>query len=342
MAKKGQSKEENKKICPYFNRGYCQFQETCRNKHPKEVCDDENCDELCNKRHPNPCKFGYRCKFFKKKICLFSHVIVTQAFDDSKSKELIKKLTKKVDNLDKKVEDLQTNLKKKDEEMSAMQQNLIALGKSVKDFEKEIGAVEERVIDAANESISVLENSFRIPEKTLYKCEECKFTSESERGLKVHIKRKHTILLDIPQSCEFCEVRCYNKGNLEDHLKEHTYNELKYKCEDCDFLANDILSLDVHVERKHSGNFKCAICEFTAKNEEHLNTHLHTCETFTCEYCFPKFIAKTLADLIPHLKTKHPKHLENTSIIHTKLARGDADKVSKRKVNSSYLIKDIN
>ena len=51
---------------------------------------------------------GKRCKFLKKKICLFSHV--TQAFDDSKSKELIKKLTKKVGNVDKKVEELQTNL----------------------------------------------------------------------------------------------------------------------------------------------------------------------------------------------------------------------------------------
>ena len=101
----------------------------------------------------------------------------------------------------------------------------------VKNFEKETGVVEERVIDVANESISVLENSFRIPEKTIYKYEECKCTSESERGLKVHIKRKHTNLLDIPQSCEFCEVRCYNKSNLEDHLKEHSYNELKCKCE---------------------------------------------------------------------------------------------------------------
>ena len=50
---------------------------------------------------------------------------------------------------------------------------------------------------------------------------------------------------------------------------------------------------------------------FVTAQQRMKNTHLHTCETFTCEYCFPK----TLADLIPHLKTKHPKHLENTSII---------------------------
>ena len=34
------------------------------------------------------------------------------------------------------------------------------------------------------------------------------------------------------------------------------------KCEDCDFLANDDLSLEVHSARKHSGDFECALCGF--------------------------------------------------------------------------------
>ena len=83
------------------------------------------------------------------------------------------------------------------------------------------------------------------------------------------------------QSCDFCEY----KASMEDHLKQHTYKELIFKCEDCDFLVNDILSLDVHVGRKHSGNFECAICGFKAKSEDNLNIHLHT-------------------DLVTHLKEK--------------------------------------
>ena len=39
-------------------------------------------------------------------------------------------------------------------------------------------------------------------------------------------------------------------------------------------------------------------------------------------------------------RLRHPEGAE--SLVHTKLARGDADKVSKCKVNSSYLIKDKN
>ena len=87
-------------------------------------------------------------------------------------------------------------------------------------------------------------------------------------------------------------------------METHSYRELKYKCE----VVEDILSLDVHVERKHSGNFKCVICGFTAKDEDHLNTHLHTCETYTCDFCFPDRVTVTyLSDMIKHLKIKHEK-----------------------------------
>ena len=83
----------------------------------------------------------------------------------------------------------------------------------------------------------------------------------------------------------------------------HTYKELKYKCEGCNSLVNDILSLDVHVGRKHSGNFECAIRDFKAKNEDNLNIHLHTCETFSCDYCWdPKITVNNLSDLVTHLK----------------------------------------
>ena len=33
-----------------------------------KVCFEDNCEN----RHPYPCKFGSRCKFNKKKICLYS------------------------------------------------------------------------------------------------------------------------------------------------------------------------------------------------------------------------------------------------------------------------------
>ena len=49
----------------------------------------------------------------------------------------------------------------------------------------------------------------------------------------------------------------------------------------CEFLAQDELSLKVHYERIHSGYHDCALCAYRAENEESLNSHLFTCETFT-------------------------------------------------------------
>ena len=61
--------------CPYYDRGFCKFGDTCYNKHPDKVCNDNNCSgENCEKRHPNPCKFGMRCNYNNKNACFYSHV----------------------------------------------------------------------------------------------------------------------------------------------------------------------------------------------------------------------------------------------------------------------------
>ena len=79
-----------------------------------------------------------------------------------------------------------------------------------------------------NESIAVLENSVRVPDNPIFKCSNCKFTTESERGLKVHIKRKHEHLEEkgFPKVCEFCDYKCFNKQSMVDHLTEHSFRNL--------------------------------------------------------------------------------------------------------------------
>ena len=192
-----------------------------------------------------------------------------------------------------------------------------------------------------------METSFGVQEKVIFNCAICNFKTESERGLKVHTKRKHDTLSDeaFPKTCDFCDEKCNSKMNLERHLKEHSYKTLRYKCEHCDFLFNDMMSLDVHVGRKHSGNFECGICGFEAKSEENLNIHLHTCETFTCDFCNssdPDITVRNLSDLMSHLKSKHPKHFKSTCIVHKKMDRNDNDRVSQQTESSSFLTKDIN
>ena len=82
--KKDKSKEklQTKTIkCPYYDRGYCKYGEECFKIHPDKVCEKPNCfSDKCDKRHPNPCKFGQSCTYNKNNICLYSHV--TTASDE--------------------------------------------------------------------------------------------------------------------------------------------------------------------------------------------------------------------------------------------------------------------
>ena len=332
--------KKDAKKCKIYNRGFCFYKESCKHKHPDKVCDDQNCSEdKCDKRHPNPCKFSYRCTYYKQNICLYSHI--NPSPENANNNDKFKKLNKKLEKLENNLQEMKSVLDQKDLEIRNIQAKCIKLETKVKHLEEETGEIEERVI---NQSLSVLENSVRIPEKEIFKCEKCNFSTESERGLKVHIKRKHANLeTSFPLNCDFCEIKCYDNDDLENHLKEHTYITLKFKCEDCEFLASDELSLEVHAERKHTGNFECPICTYKANSEDSFNIHLHTCETFTCDFCFnPKITLKNLPDLMTHLSTKHPKHFKTTNITHTKMDRGDSNRVSQKSICGAYFLKNTN
>ena len=125
---------------------------------------------------------------------------------------------------------------------------------------------------------------------------------------------------------------------MVDHLTEHSFRNLKLKCEDCDFLSEDKLSLEVHAGKKHSGNFECAMCGFSGVDLEHLETHLHehTFERFTCNYCHPKTTFPNITDLKSHLSSQHPKHLKHTDMIHIKMDRKNSNKVTSRTFKGSH------
>ena len=69
--KKHKDGSRNKKEkCIHYSRGYCRNGEDCPEEHPDKVCPDADCfDDKCADRHPNPCIFGKRCNFNRKKIC---------------------------------------------------------------------------------------------------------------------------------------------------------------------------------------------------------------------------------------------------------------------------------
>ena len=70
------------------------------------------------------------------------------------------------------------------------------------------------------------------------------------------------------------------------YIKEHSYRNAKYKCEDCDFCGDNFLTMEVHNKKYHSANLECGLCEFLAKDKDELDTHLTTCEIYDCGGCY--------------------------------------------------------
>ena len=72
---------------------------------------------------------------------------------------------------------IQNNLKEKDSQINELKLMFGAFKNTVKKLDKDIGEVEEREMDAAknnetflNESISVMETSFKTQERPMFRC----------------------------------------------------------------------------------------------------------------------------------------------------------------------------
>ena len=62
-------------------------------------------------------------------------------------------------------------------------------------------------------------------ETEVMKCEKCDFRTNSKRGFKTHIRRKHTVQDLISFPCEFCDFETNIKIQLKRHMKGQTYTE---------------------------------------------------------------------------------------------------------------------
>ena len=113
--------------------------------------------------------------------------------------------------------------------------------------------------------IKDLENLIKSKDEKLkdsFKCDYCDFKTPSERGLNVHVKRKHTNLKTdkYPTECEFCEFYAKSESEMRFHLKNaHTATDSNVKCLDCDFCAYNEISIQ---GRQHGDEFKCGLCDF--------------------------------------------------------------------------------
>lgn len=288
-------------VCSFNKFGYCKFGEVCRKKHVKELCELTSCDgKSCPQRHPRECKFlrniGY-CKFGE--WCQFSHILKKDPDLENLKKENLSILTK--------LEQLEKLL-----------------------FEK------DKQIESIIESIGELNKIKKGPAKKSFKCTKCDFESNSQTGLKVHDKKKHTSVenLKFPKICDFCDEELKTAIEMKKHMRTHSYKEARFKCDDCDFVGQNELTMDVHIGKHHSEKYECGLCEFEANNQENLEIHLISCEMYQCVGCSEKF--KSIKEVKNHIVEMHNSNGCHY-VTHLKLDRNNPCEVDQKTYRSTEI-----
>ena len=160
-----------------------------------------------------------------------------------------------------KIEVFETNL-------STVKKSLVEKDTFISTLESRIQEFEElnKEQNAKIEDIECLKDKFSnpanlIPVKSVnsLKCTKYEFEMQSEQGLKTHITRIHTLITNgcYPKSCDLCEKQFGNAGDMKIHMRNHSFKEAKFKCEDCDFVGQSRETMEVHIGKSHTDKFEC-------------------------------------------------------------------------------------
>ena len=175
---------------------------------------------------------------------------------------------------------------------------------------KKISLLEIKIFNqerTLNAKLAKLEKQMSFTENK-FKCDQGKFATNSEPGLKSHISKKHKKEEEVdkyiyPKQCDLGDFICNNSKELRKHMRTHSYQYATYKCAMCEFVGGEEIDMEVHNAKKHSDKFECGHCEFEGKDFETLDIHLTTCECSQCGLCEEKF--KQVSNVKEHFGTKH-------------------------------------
>ena len=318
--------------------GFCKFNERCIYRHVTLVCEDYKCDvSKCEKRHPKICRFyrDYkRCKFTVG--CMYKHENTydilekfQKKFEEVKCNHNDKDIEEKLESMENKIEVQRKQIEEKKSEIASLELRMEELEKK---FANEKKCKDRKIKDLEN----IIKSKNEKVMKENFKCEYCDFQTPSERGLNVHIKRKHTNLNaeKYPVECDFCDFSAKSESEMRFHLKNvHTATDSNVKCLDCDFCAYNEISIQVHRGRQHEDGFECGLCDFRADSLETLNVHLTTCECYECHRC--NIRVHHISDIREHIAEKHQS--EYVTITHGKLDRKDANYVKQTNYSKDKL-----
>ena len=201
------------------------------------------------------------------------------------------------------------------------------LGEEITEKDLKIKQIEEKINILEIQKINKTKNKGEE-----LKCSQCDFVTHSKHGLKIHSKKKHTSVLNLeyPRQCDLCDEQCESSYEMKKHMITHSYKEAKFKCDECDFVGQNLVSIEVHIRRKHSENFECGLCDFEAGSSENIEMHLTTCELFECDKLMCEFRCKNLTDTKKHLREQHKQDYGFVS--HFKLDRNNFSEISERSI----------
>ena len=177
-----------------------------------------------------------------------------------------------------------------------------------KQQEKKIKELENKLKQKSGKEI-IAED--KISNENNYSCRECDFTTTSRQGLKIHRSKSHSKINfeEFPAACDICEKVLDNIINLKKHKKsEHTFHTVRYQCNECDFMANEVQTLHVHFGMTHSIKKQCGLCDKEFNNDKDLNNHHSLCEIFVCSNSHCKDTFVTLTELKDHINEEHRKN----------------------------------
>ena len=153
-------------ICRHNQAGFCKFGEKCRNRHIDEICGSDKCDdEDCFLRHPMACRFfslNGICKFGSG--CAYLH-------KESEEKTKIRRLEEQLDATVEKVKELENIVKK-------------FYSKLEEQFREE----------PHDDNLQTVAGPEPDEEDKAFTCAICDFKSSWQKGMFVHMGRKHTMI----------------------------------------------------------------------------------------------------------------------------------------------------
>ena len=96
---------------------------------------------------------------------------------------------------------------------------------------------------------------------------------------------------------------------MKKHKKsQHTYHNVRYQCNECEFMAQEVETINVHFGRKHSEKNQCGLCDKNFETSTILNEHLTQCEVFMCSNSGCRETFGTLIEMKDHINSEHRKN----------------------------------